>query len=854
MYARLRHGDHTFPLDGSGNCALSDDFIPPAMDEMPLEARGTSANRRGGGLRTGQSSNNLDFGFSLDIFGDTNGEIERAVDDLNGFLELAGDESEPVYFDFIPNRNLSKPPVHGQWNGVRSLEIVWGICGKPPGYGLQRVSLLEKCPVILRIKPVPLGQEHLCGVAFGCVYEDVWPDDGQGNPTGVFVHPGGDNLITNPALKNDATGWTKTAGLEIMERSDREALFYGWSLRLADSSSAGSAEYAFSNFMTVTAAQSYIAAARIKKTVHAVNVSGIGIAWYTAADAFISSDVAEFDLGTHDWKRYFVTATAPGTAAKARIWIILAASGAAGQALELFADGISFRAGNTLAPYGDGDFPGSTWSGTAHASTSNMAIGLLYYSMAKLLPKPYQATICVELQPYIASTAMPNASRVIDAGSITFLIGWDSGNTRFYFLDNFGHYTFSAAVSFAALDKVAIHLALSGNAAQFYINGVVSGSAGTYQPNPSSGNLYIGNNSAGTSNGRWLFLGLQTYDYALTAAEITADYANMLPLLTAGKRIDWLMYAWGSADYGDGTVQLYNANDAAAQTNFTVICGVPGNIEAITRFLIITPNISTGQKGGFFLSRMLVPLDLMLGRFTKFFGELSGTADANSSGSAYESKAAVGTTPVNFTRSIDLSYDHVEVLSGQQIALLCRLRDVAGTNLQVRFYYMFGSDTAFYSAWKPIESANWFLSRLTSFQTFKDVRRGVEGLTLVPYFPTPAGFYLEVKRSTGSGDVYCDYYQIVTKPTLRIYSTSSASAGSYTRYDSKTHDIINLFSTTLFGSDLAYVEGDRLELMPGKKNYLIWAPGDIKRELAEVVDSHVASLQELTVIPRWRVQ
>jgi hypothetical protein len=302
---------------------------------------------------------------------------------------------------------------------------------------------------------------------------------------------------------------------------------------------------------------------------------------------------------------------------------------------------------------------------------------------------------------------------------------------------------------------------------------------------------------------------------------------------------------------GADNIQVYNSNDDPARTNFAVVREVPGSVDAITRIRAIHPNISSNAYGGYFLSRMLAPLGQLLGRFTGFFGELSGTANADSSGGAYETKASVTTTAQSFTKAITMSQDHIDVLSDQEIALLCRLKDALGTGLQIRFFYQFGADAAFYTEWKTLESHTVFLSRLTAFQTFKDIRRSIEEISLS--LPAGSGITVQVIRSAGTGNVLMDYYQIVTKPTLRIFSTSTA-AGTRTRYDSKQHDVVAVNSSDQMTTDLVALEGsDPFELAPNCENYIIYAPGDIRRELGEVVYDDTLSFDEIKVTPRWRI-
>jgi hypothetical protein len=531
--------------------------------------------------------------------------------------------------------------------------------------------------------------------------------------------------------------------------------------------------------------------------------------------------------------------------------------GETGKSLELYADGVRMFHTDRLMPYADGDWRGAAWSGTRHASTSVITAGKLYYNFDSILPRPYSATLSFVITPY--QDDYPIAGYYLfDAGSITFEMWYDPSISKWKFTDNYAHSTLSAVATFGPGVPVAIDLVLKDNTAQIYLNGVASGSAGVYQPVGGGGSLYIGSDAAGANHAAWSYQAFEPYDYPLTAAQVAADYANKLPLITAGKRIDWLPFNWGTSVDSADNVRLYNSNDAAAQTNFSIVCEVPGTVEAVTRIRLDCQDtkLSTNNLGGIFLSRMLAPVGYPLRRLLPFYGELSGTTDTISSGFAYEALGTNGTTRVAYTLAIPMQDEHIDILSGEEIALLCRLADQDDeATLQIALAYGFSTETSHVSEYKTLgnDTDHVFHAFLTPFLGFKDIRRGILRAAATPDYDTDAGFYLYARRSTSDTDaVWGDYYQIVTKPTLRIWSESAAEADRIVIYDSRTGEVLNLDASDFIASDKVHVEAsDPFELVPGYDNFIIYAAGDIKRQYAGTEYDDTIAVEEIKVTPRW---
>jgi len=830
---RLRKGGRVLDLSAAPY-ALTESFIPPSVLEEPVMGRGR---------KMGVNALSQSFSCSVDISGSSIGELDNAFDDLKAMLELAGDEGDPLYADWIPQTNVSFESAYGQWNAVRSCEVGWGATHKPEVYTSNRGSLfLTECPIDLLIDPYPLGVEQTVGKASGCVWEDWY-----GSPTrrsrGLGICGAGANKFTNPVFGHSTydNGWTAEANLYRSKCTVKDlALFEKVSVELVNNT-AGTLD--FTQSLTLTVATYIISFFAKKRDKSAVTSSDI-VALYDTTERTMSF----YSLG-NGW--YWAVSNSFTGIASAKVAGCSVKSGKS-----IIVDGFKCEQSSYVTPFGYGNMPGWVWDGTAHASASTRTAGQLSLPWPTTI-YPGKGTITIVWTPTFNSSDVASGSfYLFCVPGAVFELWWDAAVSRFKFEEEGFNVTQSAVTSFTANVPVVIHLVYGINrTAQIYINGAASGSAGTYYfVTPLAGDtiFYIGTDSTKTNPCYGVFSAFTTSWQPMTSTEVANDYAYMLPLINARKRVDYIPWRWCK----DNTYWYVNAVYDSSRTNWTIIGGVPGTVEAITRMRIFSiSNLSTSSKGGFFLSRTLVPLDVQMANHADFYGELSGTVDpvpANSSGGYYETKAGVTTTIVSFTTAITIKNIMLDILSGQEVALLYRVKDALGTGLMARFYYQFGLDATFYSAWANVESKSSFLMRVTPFLGFKDIRRNIEGLTLT--YPAGSGFVLQVKRSAGTGDVLCDFYQIVTKPTLRIWSTTAQTTTRRVLYDSKTHDVISLKSTDEMATDLVYAEGDVFELMPEYLNFLISCPGDIKRELGEVVADDYLIFESVTVTPRWALQ
>ena len=230
------------------------------------------------------------------------------------------------------------------------------------------------------------------------------------------------------------------------------------------------------------------------------------------------------------------------------------------------------------------------------------------------------------------------------------------------------------------------------------------------------------------------------------------------------------------------------------------------------------------------------------------YTDLSGTVDANSSGGAYESQA-VTTSTTTYTSGIDVTRTLAQVLSGLECCAVARINDQTAAALQIRFSYFYGLDSTVTPDWRAITSAAYFLTRMTNFVVIPDLRRSISRVG----FPTTSGIYFSAKRSTGSGNVYVDYFQVVPRP-LMVLTSSSLNAGNVLIYRSREPELRNYSSSTgQYTTDAAEMRGDVVRLVPGKYNELITFTGDPYTATAEITITRTLTYNRVLVTPRYQL-
>ena len=164
------------------------------------------------------------------------------------------------------------------------------------------------------------------------------------------------NLVTNPSIEVDATGFTAVGG--SVARSSAQQKRGGYSLAVTPTS--GTADGAFYGTVSLTSGQSYTS------SVDVWGVDTIPYRIYFATTGAVVKGTPTEATGNGDWQRVTVTWTADATASF-RLYVVKNSHASTGV---FYIDGLLCvnKAYDLL--YFDGDSYGCKWSGTHHASTS----------------------------------------------------------------------------------------------------------------------------------------------------------------------------------------------------------------------------------------------------------------------------------------------------------------------------------------------------------------------------------------------------------------------------------------------------------------------------------------------------
>lgn len=228
------------------------------------------------------------------------------------------------------------------------------------------------------------------------------------------------NLLTNPDLETNATGWAADPGTTIARVTTQHDQGTA-SLSFKATTGTTGVKVKTSAYIGVTAGVGYSFSLAVKGSVAGAGLV-VGVEWYSDTTGDPASLISTTSNAVHPypvtaaWARYAVAVTAPAGAAYAKpIFGFISAS----SANTYYADSLLFELTQT-GPFPVTYFDGSTaagsgwtyaWSGTAHASTSVASSANLAY----LEPIPYVDILG-------ASASLEVNRKALDVGVIQALV------------------------------------------------------------------------------------------------------------------------------------------------------------------------------------------------------------------------------------------------------------------------------------------------------------------------------------------------------------------------------------------------------------------------------------------------
>lgn len=184
------------------------------------------------------------------------------------------------------------------------------------------------------------------------------------------------NLVTNPSLETNLTGWTwdPVVGSPFTFAQTGSWSSSGTTAGHYQVNSAG-----YGDVVTPTGTSGYPVTAGTTYTgqavVNVVQAHGSGVQirinWYNSGGTFISSSTSAAQTGT-GVKDLSITAAAPGGATYASFALGVVTPGSLAT-VQFYWDSVQLIAHDSSLEYFDGSLSGSYWNGTAHGSTSTRA-------------------------------------------------------------------------------------------------------------------------------------------------------------------------------------------------------------------------------------------------------------------------------------------------------------------------------------------------------------------------------------------------------------------------------------------------------------------------------------------------
>src|SRR3990172_2137158 len=493
----------------AGRYLVAEDFVPPAPATRPTLARGSSANRFGQTRVVGVNVDERDFTFGVHVLGASEWENRRGIADVQAFLSLAGDESDPLYLEFKPNSD-TPAPLWGQ-DGTLFYEILHGLAGVSELYAQTRDAALPQCAVRLIVKGIAVGRRQRLCFAKGAARED---DVGKNFSRGLVIQDGPlTNLFTNPVFGSSTydTGWTTAATLVSEKNTDEDFVLFGAaSARLYCITTATGA---FTQSLTLAASTHVLSCYAKREDGAAVTASDVKLIYNT-----VEQTTTFVSMGD-GW--YLLQTSVTGTG-------IAAATGVSVQyPRQIYVDGFQALAAADQRPFFYGDQLGCAWSGTAHASTSTQTATVLTITATDDTLREAQGGLGLVWRPFLANTASLTTQYLFSTGASGLNAYYQASDDKFYFTD--GTTTIStAAQTFPAFDRIILHFVWGPSGLAIYKDGVSAASSANFDP-VAAATLYLLCNSSSAAQAVGVAMDFTVFGVELTAAQITDDYTNLTP-------------------------------------------------------------------------------------------------------------------------------------------------------------------------------------------------------------------------------------------------------------------------------------------------------------------------------------
>src|SRR3990167_9468183 len=638
---KLIKGARTLDLNDRSKYRLGSDFVPPSINSEPDFAQGSSANLYDGASLVSRRAANRGWSFSVNVIAASENEMARAIADIQHMLNWAGDSSEPLYIKYRSNSDVAYEPLWGQ-DGWLFYQIEHGVASVGGEYAetnRRATNVFVRLDLIIR--PYALGLRQRLASATGGVLEDtVGAADGQSR--GLIIAESTTNKMTNPIFGHATwnNGWTADAAIIAAQNTDPDFVLFGTGSAKITRTTGATLE--FSQSIAAGNTNTHILSCYAKRPDGAAVTSADVVLYYNATLTTTYTSVG------NGW--YRLSASVTGIAAATDTGIRPAAIGRT-----VYVDGFQLEEASYISPLVYGDLLGCSWNGPAHASTSTRGTGRVRVASTHSFSIPHRTVRAVVKFPYDNTFTDRMYIYQQDAGDVRlFFFPTDDA---FHFDDGTNSYV-TAAQTFSADTIFVFHAVYGPTGMTLYINGVATAATGaTYTPPGAGTYLYIGSDNTIAYVNNLEFYDFTTFDRAMSAAEVAADYANVTQVAAHEQRIGAIPWLWSS----DGDDDVVNHNDTDANDDNYVVCGgIPGSVPAAT---FISGRTSTGWSTDPTMFMWLMDSDEFIDPI-EMVNDLSGTAAADASGGAYQA-VSITTAATAFTKAASSTQKYLKALAGR---------------------------------------------------------------------------------------------------------------------------------------------------------------------------------------------
>lgn len=725
VICKLEHGKDLLDLNTGRYCLDDGDFMPPttarAVTYGALLAGAEVVRKR---------RENRSWSFTVTITASSKSEAERAMRNLQSFLNRAGGHT-PLFVLYRNFNDYDFEPRFGQFGAFSRYEVVHASAEISQDYNaaLAYSNHIVRVRVNLTIKPQAVGLRQHTGQAKGFVFED-YIGKADGSVRGTHIGQAATNNFTNPRFMNATwnSGWTATGtGFITSENKDPSFILFGdTSARCSKSSTAASDR--FTQSITLSAVTQYFSC--YAKRIDSGAISDLAI-WYGSSQTTTATAVGD------GWYRLTASATGDGGAAEAGI----TCTGT--QKTPFFVDGFQVTTTKHYE-FMNGDWLGNSWASTKNGSAETAAVSYLRYDFDEILDNRTGWTMRVAWLPPVGTSGVRFFAED-DGDDIQLYI---DGSNQIVAQVSTGNSVTSTGITITAGTPMIIHATYDGSTLTSYHNGTQKGTgsskiAAATEPTW----LYVGSDNAPAQHCGGTILGFATFDRAMSANQVLADYTQAIQQVTDGDRLDPL--PWCYTEDGDNVID--NNNDGTLY-NYAVIGGLMGDDCDVEYKMTSSQNLSLAKGitfGSLPVPQIIFDKDILTdgGTNTLLFENGTGTADTTANGEAVKRISLSTTSTTLLATAISRAganiLQEIDNVTGYFVAK----DNATKTNVMVRMAIDMagsgGGNESFVSDWRTL-STDTTLRPYTTFELPLDFEDYILDSSRI------MGFRIDVKRATGS--------------------------------------------------------------------------------------------------------